>query len=80
MMAETRKKLTEIQLQQLVETQAAVAQARTTLQKAEVDAQRVVQLIFDAHDVPPTWTADIDRETRELVCRPPAMDVVSEPA
>lgn len=71
-MAETRKKLTEVQLQQLVETQSAVAQSRAVLQKAEVDAQRVVQLIFDAHGVPADWTADIDNRTGELVCKPPA--------
>lgn len=68
-MAEVRKKLTELQWKQLVETQAAVAQARTVFQKADADAQRVVQLIFDAHAIPQNWLADIDNDTQELVCR-----------
>lgn len=67
-MAEMRKKLTQIQLQQLAETQGAVAQARAVFEKVQADAQRVVQLIFDAHGVPMHYQADIDQQTGELVC------------
>lgn len=70
-MAETRKKLSETQMKQLIETQAIVGQARAQLQLAEVDAQRVIQLLFDFHGIPADWQADIDRETNELVCREP---------
>lgn len=69
-----RKKLTDVQLKQLMETQGVVVQARAALQKAEVDAQRVVQLVFDAHGIAADWSADIDAETGELVCQPPAAD------
>jgi len=68
-MAEARKKLSEVQMQQIVETQGVVTQARAALQRAEVDAQRVVQLVFDAHGVPADWTAEIDNRSGELVCR-----------
>lgn len=68
-MAEIRKKLTELQKTQLLETQTVLAQARATAQRAEAEAQRVVQLIFDAHDVPQSMLADFDQETGELVCR-----------
>jgi len=71
MTTEIRKKLTELQWKQIVETQTAVAQARAVFQKADTDAQRVVQLIFDAHSVPQEWLADLDQDTQELVCRPP---------
>lgn len=68
---EMRKKLTETQMKLLSETQMAIAQARAIMQKAEVDAQRVIQLIFDAHDVPQHYIADVDQQTGELVCREP---------
>jgi multidrug resistance efflux pump len=67
-MAEIRKKLSDVQMRQLSETQAAVAQARAVFEKVQSDAQRVVQLVFDAHNVPMHYTADIDQETGELVC------------
>lgn len=68
-MAEIRKKLTQVQMQQLAETQQAMAQAKAVLEKVQADAQRVVQLIFDAHGVPMHYTADIDPQTGELVCK-----------
>jgi multidrug resistance efflux pump len=74
-----RKKLTDVQLKQLAETQGTLAQARALIQKAEQDAQRVVQLIFDAHGVPENWIADLDGETGELVCRSPE-EVVADQA
>lgn len=71
MIKESRKKLTDVQFRQLSETQAGVAQARAILQKTELDAQRVIQLVFDAHGVSPDWRAEVDNETGELVCRAP---------
>lgn len=77
-MAELRKKLTQVQLQQLAETQQAVAQAKAMHDKLQADAQRVVQLIFDAHGVPMHFAANLDPETGELVCTgedmPPAQE------
>jgi len=70
-MAEIRKKLTDVQKQQLAETQGTLSQLRAAFQKAESEAQRVVALIFDAHSVPQDWTADIDPATGELVCKGP---------
>lgn len=70
-MAELRKTLTDVQKQQLAETQGTLSQLRAAFQKAEAEAQRVVALIFDAHSVPQHWTADIDPETGELVCKGP---------
>ena len=70
-MAEKRKKLTDLQLKRLIETQSTLAQARAALQKADADAVGVIQLIFDAHDIPQDWLADIDQASGELVCRPP---------
>jgi hypothetical protein len=70
-MPEMRKKLTDVQLRQLQQTQGAVAQARALLEKVQQDAQRVVELIFDAHNIPGHYTADIDQETGELVCTAP---------
>jgi hypothetical protein len=70
-MAEIRKQLTDVQKQQLAETQGTLSQLRAAFQKAEAEAQRVVALIFDAHGVPQDWTAEIDQETGDLVCKGP---------
>jgi len=69
-MEETRKKLTDVQLNQLLDTQTALATARAAVQKADLEAQRVVALVFDAHRIPQDWLAEVDQETGELVCRP----------
>jgi hypothetical protein len=78
-MPELRKKLTDVQMRQLAETQSAVAQARAVLEKVQADAQRVVQLIFDAHGVPMHYTADLDQGSGELVCTGEDLPEISAP-
>jgi hypothetical protein len=69
-MTELRKQLSTVQMRQLLETQATVNAARNALQRADLEANRVLQMIYDFHSIPTDWVADIDNQSSELVCRP----------
>lgn len=66
-MAETRKKLTEVQLKYLSETQESLTKARAVFAEAEKEAQRTLTLIFDAVGLPANAAVRFDEEAKELV-------------
>jgi hypothetical protein len=66
-MAEVRKKLTAVQLQQIQDTQRAVNTLRSALAEADREGQRVLTLVFDAQGIAPEQLAQLDEATGELV-------------
>lgn len=75
-MKEARKKLTDVQLKYLKDTQETLTKARTAHVEAEQAAQRVLTLIFDALGLAQDAQVRLDEDTGELV----VMEAADAPA